>query len=391
MKRNIFLIICLVSSLFCSCSKKNAEIRIANKDKPVIFYNRQPGNAFTGKVDMASLNHNADTFFVGSDAMGGGAMQGSLVVDFLLGSDAEKIDRNKDGVIGYVLLIGSDKQIDADYRTTGVRKALGTWNGSAKEKDTKDGSIKIGGKVYQVQELDSRVMKDKSGTAWNAKMASEMMAFWLWKYKDSIDLVISNNDSMAISCINTKGFPKGIPVFGYDANDDALKAIEKGEMIGSISQSFDYQAAMTMLMMRNLVDGVHGEDCIKNDVCSEYSYNKDFRSVLVQNSAVTKENLDAFKKNVKHSNGVKVIDGEATEKKILMTVYNENSFFTAQQLVPAMKYYAEILNLNLTIINGNGRNDSLILQKINDVNEYDGFLINLVSTTQGRSYLERIR
>ena len=169
------------------------------------------------------------------------------------------------------------------------------------------------------------------------------------------------------------------------------KAIEKGEMVGSISQSFDYQAAMTMLMMRNLIDGVHGEDCIKNDVCSEYSYNKDFRSVLVQNSAVTKENLDSFKKNVKHSNGVKVIDGEATEKKILMTVYNENSFFTAQQLVPAMKYYAEILNLNLTIINGNGRNDSLILQKINDVNEYDGFLINLVSTTQGRSYLERIR
>ena len=56
-----------------------------------------------------------------------------------------------------------------------------------------------------------------------------------------------------------------------------------------------------------------------------------------------------------------------------------------------MKYYAEQLNLSLTILNGNGRNDSAILQQIGDVSEYDGFLLNLVSTNQGRAYLERIR
>ena len=111
----------------------------------------------------------------------------------------------------------------------------------------------------------------------------------------------------------------------------------------------------------------------------------------MQNAAVTKENVALFKKSFKHINGIKAIEREGTEKKILMTVYNENSYFTAQRLVPAMKYYAEVLNLNLTIINGNGRHDACILQQIGNVDEYDGFLFNLVSTNQARSYLERIR
>ena len=206
---------------------------------------------------------------------------------------------------------------------------------------------------------------------------------------------------MALACIKTKGFPRGIPVFGYDANDDALNAIEKGEMVGSISQSYDYQAAMIMLMMRNLVDGVHGDDCVAtgvsvpdrygNKIAAPMSYDRFSRTVLVRNSAVTKNNLAQFRKKFRHDGGIKAIEKNGTEKKILMTVGNSSLAFESQQLVPAMKYYAEQLNLSLTILNGNGRNDSAILQQIGDVSEYDGFLLNLVSTNQGRAYLERIR
>ena len=401
MKNKHIFVALLFAFTFFGCSHKNAEIKVPNKEKPVLFYNRQPGDPATGKLDMKSLNWNADTFFVGGDSVGGGAMQGSLVVDYLLSADAEKIDRNGDGVIGYVLCIGTDTQLDADYRTAGVRKALGTWNGSARVRDVKDGSLKIHDKVYQVQELDSKVMKEKNGTAWSSAMSEETMAYWLWKFGDKIDLVISNNDSMALACIKTKGFPRGIPVFGYDANDDALNAIEKGEMVGSISQSYDYQAAMIMLMMRNLVDGVHGDDCVAtgvsvpdrygNKIAAPMSYDRFSRTVLVRNSAVTKNNLAQFRKKFRHDGGIKAIEKNGTEKKILMTVGNSSLAFESQQLVPAMKYYAEQLNLSLTILNGNGRNDSAILQQIGDVSEYDGFLLNLVSTNQGRAYLERIR
>ena len=387
------LVLCgaLLSAFLCGCAKKEVQSVMANKDKPVIFYNRQPGDAISGKTDTTVLNHNRDTFFVGGDAVGGGAMQGALVVDYLLSADGDKIDRNGDGVIGYVLCIGSDTQMDANYRTEGVRKALGTWSGNANARNAKDGSIKIGGKIYQVKELDSKVMKDKNGTDWSTAAAAESMGYWLWKYGKEIDLVISNNDSMAIACINAKGFPRGIPVFGYDANNDALNAIEKGEMVGSISQSYDYQAAMTMLMMRNLLDGKSGEDCIDNAIDVPFVYDKSNRSVLVRNDTVTKGNLELYTKQFKHDSKIKPDSRDGTEKKILMTVYNENSFFTAQQLVPAMKYYAEALNLSLTIVNGNGRNDSAILQQIGNASEYDGFLFNLVSTTQGRSYLERLK
>ncbi len=399
MKKIVFeLLSCL---LLVSCAKKETLIQIPNSEKPIIFYNRQPGNIATGKADMSILTHNDATFFVGPDARGGGALQGALVSDFLESADPEKLDRNKDGILGYVLCIGSDTQLDALLRTEGVRKALGTWNGSAQERKTKSGSIKIGQTIFQTQEIDSKVMKDKNGTAWSAKTASEMMTYWLRVFGNKIDFVISNNDAMAISCLNTKGFPKGIPLFGYDANSEALSAIEQGEMTGTVSQSFDYQAAMTMLMMRSLLDGTSAEDCVANGTETADKWGNKIkapiindtsnRSVLVKNSIVTKANLESFRKAFKHDSGIKHIERENTEKKILMTVYNENSYFTAKQLLPAMKYYAEALNLNLTIIAGNGHNDAVILQQINDVSQYDGFLLNLVSTAEGRAYLERLR
>ena len=395
------LAICVFCFLSPSCAKKEQVVAVPNSEKPVLFYNRQPGDAESGKIDSKVLFHNESTFFVGPDARGGGALQGAMVAEFLNGARAAAIDRNGDGIIGYVLCIGSASQMDASLRTEGVRKALGTWNGSAKARDCSFGSIKMQNEICLVQELDSRVMQDSSGAAWSVKAASEAMAYWLRVYGDKIDMVISNNDAMALSCIATKGFPRGIPVFGYDANAEAIAAISRGEMTGTISQNFDCQAALTMQMMRSLLDGVSGEDCVNNGIAEAdlygnkitvpLTYDSEKRSALIKNAAVTKANCALFSQKNRHDGGIKPIDQNGTEKKVLMTVYNENSFFTMQQLVPAMKYYAEALNMNLVIIKGNGRSDTSILQEINDVSEYDGFLFNLVGTNQGRSYLERIR
>ena len=41
---------------------------VANADKPVVFYNRQPSNSSTGELDMTTLNWNKDTYYVGFDA-----------------------------------------------------------------------------------------------------------------------------------------------------------------------------------------------------------------------------------------------------------------------------------------------------------------------------------
>ena len=40
---------------------------VANADKPLVWYNRQPSNSSTGELDMDALNFNKDTYYVGFD------------------------------------------------------------------------------------------------------------------------------------------------------------------------------------------------------------------------------------------------------------------------------------------------------------------------------------
>ena len=75
---------------------------VANKDKPLVWYNRQPSNSSTGELDKTALNFNKDTYYVGFDANQGAELQGEMVLDYIK-KNAATIDRNGDGVIGYVL------------------------------------------------------------------------------------------------------------------------------------------------------------------------------------------------------------------------------------------------------------------------------------------------
>lgn len=142
---------------------------VANKDKPLVWFNRQPSNSSTGELDKAALSYNKDTYYVGFDANQGAELQGTMVKDYIE-KNIDKIDRNGDGVIGYVLAIGDIGHNDSIARTRGVRKALGTGidkdgdinsepvgtNVDGKASAVKDGTMEIGGKKYVVRELASQ-------------------------------------------------------------------------------------------------------------------------------------------------------------------------------------------------------------------------------------------
>ena len=81
---------------------------VANKDKPLVWFNRQPSNSSTGELDMTALNFNKDTYYVGFDANQGAELQGTMVKDYIE-KNIDKIDRNGDGVIAplfYMFLFG---------------------------------------------------------------------------------------------------------------------------------------------------------------------------------------------------------------------------------------------------------------------------------------------
>lgn len=386
----------LVGAVCIGCSKQTAKVQ--NKDKPLVFFNRQPSDPTTGKIDMDSMNWNERTYYVGFDAAGGGAVQGTLITDYLAGADAAKLDRNGDGTIGYVLCIGDVGHNDSKARTEGIRKALGTWNGSTDPGAAKEGSATVGGKTFRVVELEGKAMTGTDGSTWNANAATEAMGGWATKFGSQIDLVVSNNDGMAMGCLQASNYPSGVPIFGYDANADAIEAIGAGKLTGTVSQNVDAQASATLQVLRNLLDGLTGSDVYTkgiseadqygNKISANIDYIAETRALLAQNSGVNAANWEQYKAGNRDT-GIK--QTTAAKKKVLLTIYNSADNFLSSSYLPALNYYAPLIGIDLTVVQGDGQNESSCLDKFTNLGNYDAFAINMVKTNSGRDYTDKLK
>ena len=231
---------------------------VANKDKPLVWFNRQPSNSSTGELDMTALSFNENTYYVGFDANQGAELQGQMIKEYIE-KNIDTIDRNGDGVIGYVLAIGDIGHNDSIARTRGVRSALGTGvevdgaidsnpigtNTDGSATAVQDGTLEIDGKTYTVRELASQEMKNSAGATWDAATAGNAISTWASSFGDQIDIVASNNDGMGMAMFNGWSQSNNVPTFGYDANSDAVAAIANGYG-GTISQHADVQAYLTL-------------------------------------------------------------------------------------------------------------------------------------------------
>ena len=380
---------------------------VANKDKPLVWFNRQPSNSSTGELDMTALNFNKDTYYVGFDANQGAELQGTMVVDYIE-KNADKIDRNGDGVIGYVLAIGDIGHNDSIARTRGVRKALGTGiekdgdinsepvgtNTDGSSKAVQDGTIEAGGKTYQVRELASQEMKNASGATWDAATAGNAIGTWSSSFGDAIDVVVSNNDGMGMSMFNAWSKENKVPTFGYDANSDAVAAIAEGYG-GTISQHADVQAYLTLRVLRNSLDGVDIDTGIgtadeAGNVLSdqEYVYNEEQRSYYALNVAVTADNYKEFTDSTKTFEPVSnQLDAEKSpSKKVWLNIYNASDNFLSSTYQPLLEKYDDLLNLEVEYIGGDGQTESNITNRLGNPSQYDAYAINMVKTDNAASY-----
>ncbi|MCI8751890.1 MAG: substrate-binding domain-containing protein [Lachnospiraceae bacterium] len=390
-----------------SSDKKGSSSEVANKDKPLVWFNRQPSNSSTGELDMTALSYNDDTYYVGFDANQGAELQGTMVSDYIK-NNIDKIDRNGDGVIGYVLAIGDIGHNDSIARTRGVRKALGT--GVEKDGDTnsdpvgtntdgsasavKDGEIEAGGKKYVVRELASQEMKNSAGATWDAATAGNAIGTWSSSFGDSIDIVVSNNDGMGMSMFNAWSKDNKVPTFGYDANNDAVAAIADGYG-GTISQHADVQAYLTLRVLRNALDGADIDTGIgtaddAGNVLSDdvYVFDSEHRSYYALNVAVTSENYQDFTDSTKVYEPVsKQLDkGSHASKKVWLNIYNASDNFLSSTYQPLLQNYDDLLNLEVDYIGGDGQTESNITNRLGNPSQYDAFAINMVKTDNAASY-----
>lgn len=400
MKKLVVLALVALIAMTCVFANGSAEAAgvTLNKDKPLVFFNRQPSDPTTGEIDMTSMNWNDKTYYVGFDAAAGGAVQGQLITDYLAKADPAKIDRNGDGVIGYVLCIGDVGHNDSKARTEGIRKALGTWNGSTDPTNSKEGSVVVGGKTFKVVELEGKAMTGTDGSTWNANAATEAMGGWATKFGTQIDMVVSNNDGMAMGCLQASNYPAGVPIFGYDANADAIEAIGAGKLSGTVSQNVDAQATATLQVLRNLLDGLTGSDVYTkgisepdqygNQISAPVAYWADQKAVMAANSGVNSDNWQMYTAGTRDA-GVKQTTAPA--KKVLLTIYNAGDNFLSSSYIPALQYYAPLLNINLTIVQGDGQNESSCLDKFTNLSNFDAYAINMVKTNSASNYLDLLK
>ncbi len=213
---------------------------------PIIFFNRS--------VEESVVSSYEKCVFVGTDYELAGHMQGEMIGKYLL-QNYDALDLNKDGKISYVLFKGQEGNMEAIART---KYAVEDCNKILKDA----GKPEL---LFYDEANTNSYLVDQDGL-WSASAATNYMSTILAQYSESnknmVELVIANNDEMALGAIsaleaagyNKKG-GKTIPVFGVDATDAAKEAIKNGRMTGTIKQDAEAMADVISKLMLNLKNG----------------------------------------------------------------------------------------------------------------------------------------
>ncbi|MEI8132323.1 MAG: galactose ABC transporter substrate-binding protein [Leptolinea sp.] len=194
---------------------------------PIVFFNRQPLEADMAKWDKV--------YYVGAVAKQSGEMEGKLLVDYWKAHP--EADKNKDGVMQYIMLTGEPGHQDAILRTK--------WS------------------VDTITAAGIKVEKLAEDTAmWDRPKAQDKMAAFISKFGDKIEAVITNNDDMglgAIGALKAAGYfgadKKFMPVVGVDATSAGVAALKDGTMLGTVLNDAVNQGKATMNLTAVLAAG----------------------------------------------------------------------------------------------------------------------------------------
>lgn len=227
---------------------------VAAQGVPAVFFNRAVS---TDDAEAKALFDSYEkSVFIGTKFEEAGMMQGTMIGEYVL-EHYDEIDLNGDGVISYVMFKGDEANQEAILRTKyGVENA--------------DVVLTAAGKPalqYYDTAATTKYLVDMNGT-WSNTASFEYMSTILAQYNEAngnmVELVICNNDDMALGAINALtnvGYNTGvegdkvIPVFGVDATDAAKELIAAGRMTGTIKQDAVGMADAVATITANLIAG----------------------------------------------------------------------------------------------------------------------------------------
>lgn len=195
------------------------------KNIPIIFFNREPV-----AEDMMQWDK---LYYVGAKARQSGQMQGEIAADLILKD--KSIDKNHDGKIQYVVLEGEMGHQDAIVRT--------------------DSSVEtILAKGIKMEKLSYEIAN------WKRAQAQNRMEQLIRRYGNTIELVLSNNDDMALGALDSyrlMGYTKDdMPMMlGVDGMQEALEAVKDGRLTGTVYNDKEGQAQIMAAIVFASVSG----------------------------------------------------------------------------------------------------------------------------------------
>ena len=201
-------------------------------------------------------------YYVGGDARQSGTMQGEIAAQVI--RTDHTVDRNEDGKIQYVLLEGETGHQDAIIRTDSVVKTL------------QEQGITLEKLSYQFAN-------------WNRGQAENKMTQLIHHYGDEIELVLSNNDEMAMGAVaayEASEYPKEKRpvIFGIDGLDSALDAIQNDLIQGTVYNDRAGQAEQISRLAMDLFQGKEPEG---------YDFENE-RYIFLPYQKVTAANVEEF-------------------------------------------------------------------------------------------------
>lgn len=220
---------------------------------PIVFFNRTPTPEVLERYD--------NIYFVSGDPAEAGKIQGELIAKAWRANPA--LDLNKDGKLQYVLLKGEPGDVSV-ARSQAVVEELNR-QGIATEEVYSDNAM------------------------WRTAIGRNKMNEWLvGKRASEIEVVISNNDEMAIGALDAlRAHEKKLPVFGVDALPQALALIKSGEMSGSVLNDSLGQSKAVVKLAANLAEGKPAKQG------TEWEGDPS-KIIYVPHIGVDKDNLDQF-------------------------------------------------------------------------------------------------
>lgn len=223
---------------------------------PIIFFNREPVAEDLKQWDQL--------YYVGADAKQSGTMQGELAADLIRSDPA--IDRNRDGKIQYVVLEGEPGHQDAIIRTESAVDTL------------KNEGVELEKLSWQIAN-------------WNRAQAQNRMTQMISQYQTQIELVLANNDDMALGAMDAYGktnyTESEIPVFfGVDGTSVGLEAVAEGRLAATVYNDKEGQTEAMAKLIQAIISGQGMEELSFQD--DQYIY--------LPYDKVTKENVSLFPK-----------------------------------------------------------------------------------------------